>query len=180
MPEPATHFYAGQDGDVGVHVDEQAGRVSLAGLACPFNRPSHDQGGYVTTFAEGAFDAVLARSPDVVCCLGHDTNRVLGRTRAGTLRLWTSARGLHFRVELPDTPTGVEVRELVGRGDLTGCSTQYWVERARWDADYCKRTIEEVRHLLEVGPVAWPAFPDTEIFVSEPDEPPGGGMGCKS
>src|SRR5262245_34067181 len=60
-------------------------------------------------------DAVLA-------LFNHDTNNLLGKTKAGTLRLSVDQRGLRYEILVPDTTAGRDVAASLARGDLDGSS----------------------------------------------------------
>jgi HK97 family phage prohead protease len=98
------------------------GQRRITGYAARYNVLSHPLPcGDGTTFREriapGAFKRILASSPDVICCFNHDSNKVLGRTTAGTLTLSEDDRGLKFTCDLPNTEAGRDCYESVQRGD---------------------------------------------------------------
>lgn len=113
--------------------------------------------------APGAFDNTDLSG--CVCLFNHDSNLILGTVAGGTLSVWPDERGLAFACELPPTPTGEEVRALVQRGDLRGCSFGFWLAAAdaSWDDERLLRTIHRVRVVDDVGPVLWPAYPATGV-----------------
>lgn len=112
--------------------------------------------------AQGAFTDVLASSDlDVVATLNHDENRVLGRTRAGTLRLSDEERGLRFELDLPNSPTGEDVREAISRGDLDGASFRFKCGEDRWEDR--TRTITRVAELHDICVATVPAYPAASV-----------------
>lgn len=116
---------------------------------------------FTETIAPGAFADTLAESADVLALVDHDPARVLGRTRAGTLRLSEDRRGLAFNLDVPNTSHGRDVIALAERGDLGGMSFAFSVKRERWDGE--RRTLEAVK-LHEVSVVsAWPAYDGTVV-----------------
>lgn len=139
--------------------------AKIVGYAAVFDQESEPLGGFVEVIAPGAFDDVLGA--DVRGLFNHDPNYLLGRTASGTLVLSVDAVGLRYEITPPDTQT---VRDLVlaplARGDLSGSSFAFRVARGgdRWDEDgdgRVIRTITRVGELLDVGPVAFPAYPDS-------------------
>jgi len=102
-----------------------AGR-KLVGLAAPFNSPAQI-GGFTERLAPGAFAASLASGADVRCLVDHDDDRLLGRTRSGTLRLVETRAGLEFELDIPDTQLGRDTLVMAERGDLSGCSFGFTV-----------------------------------------------------
>ena len=58
--------------------------------------------------APGAFRKTIQES-DVRALFNHDPNFVLGRNKAGTLRLYEDGDGLGYEVDLPDTQAARDV-----------------------------------------------------------------------
>lgn len=145
--------------------DGQAGAPKIAGYAAVFNMRSDLLGGFfVELIAPGAFDDVLAQ--DTRGLFNHDPNYLLGRTTSGTLRLSVDERGLAYEIDTPDTLT---IRDLVvapiARGDMTGSSFAMRVAPGgdTWHEEdgVVVRTIYKVAELRDVGPVSFPAYPDS-------------------
>ena len=103
----------------------------LVGLAAPFNSEAKIAD-FRETIAPGAFTRSLSEGRDILALVDHDTSRVLGRTRTGTLELRETERGLEYRLNLPDTTAGRDLRELAKRGDLGGVSFGFRVVRESW------------------------------------------------
>src|SRR4051812_4731306 len=101
----------------------------VVGYVSVFNQPTTMQDTRGRRFAEvvrpGAFTRSLQRhqegGPDVLALFNHDRQRVLGRTKSGTLQLVQDPRGLQFSLDLPRTALGEEVRTMLERGDIAGC-----------------------------------------------------------
>src|SRR5690348_4112068 len=63
--------------------------------------PSRDGGKFIEMLEHGAFnDALASRDLDCVCLQQHDPQKVLGRTKSGTLRLSSDEIGLKFECDL--------------------------------------------------------------------------------
>ena len=136
----------------------------LIGYAAVFNLPSLDLGGFQEVVAPGAFTRSLSANPDVVALWDHDARSVLGRTKSGTLRLSQDTRGLRFEIDAPNTTTGTDVLEMVGRGDVTGASFAFTVKEQRWretDALPVRELLDV--DLLDVTRTPSPAYPDTDV-----------------
>jgi HK97 family phage prohead protease len=92
---------------------------------------------------------------------------VLGRESAGTLTLTEDANGLRSVIDLPDTQLGRDLAISVERGDIREQSFCFTVAADRWEEDHDKkvitRTILEVKELIDISPVTYPAYPDTDI-----------------
>lgn len=115
--------------------------------------------GAVERIDKAAFNEALARPDDVRALFNHESDHLLGRLSAKTLRLSTDERGLRYEIDLPDTQTGRDVATSIERGDLTGSSFAFQPEVVAWeeDGDREVRTIKSVR-LYDVGPVTFPAY----------------------
>jgi HK97 family phage prohead protease len=103
------------------------GRV-LSGLAAPFGKPT-TIGGFTETIMPGAFKASLAANADVRCLVDHNDDKLLGRTRSGTLRLFEARAGLCFELDVPNTTLGNDILTLAQRGDLSGMSFGFSVPK---------------------------------------------------
>jgi HK97 family phage prohead protease len=157
----------------GVEVREgAAGEPSwLGGYAAVFNDETVIDAGVAKwreRISPSAFnDAVV--NDDVIAAVNHDHKQLLGRSKAGTLRLSVDARGLRYDVKLPNTTLARDTVEQVRRGDLAGSSFKFVVpegglkvvEEARGD----KLPLIEIRQvrLIDVGPVAFPAYAGTSV-----------------
>ncbi|MFC7301006.1 HK97 family phage prohead protease [Cognatiluteimonas weifangensis] len=122
-------------------------------------------GGFTEIIRRGAFAASLASGRDILALADHDTSRVLGRTRSGTLELREDAEGLAFTLQLPDTQAGRDLAALAERGDLGGCSFAFTVPKG---GDAWNGNTRELRNvdLDEVSIVqSRPAYPDTEVHL---------------
>lgn len=146
------------------------GGRAIQGLAAVYDTEATIGGMFVEQIAPRAFAGSIADG-DVRALYSHDHARVLGRHSAGTLWLGEAADGLHFRLELsPRDPDAVSVREKVGRGDVTGASIGFVVEREQWQRGGAgrlpRRRILRAR-LLELSPVGWPAYPTTQVTLGD-------------
>jgi HK97 family phage prohead protease len=126
------------------------------------------EGPFVETIARGAFDRTVRESRDIKALFNHDSSKVLGSTRAGTLSLASDAVGLRFFCQIPDTSWGADARETIGRGDATGCSFRFYVVKDRVEergAGPMLRTLLDVDiDEISVG-VTFPAYPAAEVAV---------------
>jgi len=137
----------------------------ITGYAAKFNKWSLDLGGFREKIQKGAFDEAIDNS-DVRALKNHDPNLLLGRTSSGTLRLSTNARGLGFEVDMPDTTTGRDTITEIKRKDISGCSFSFTTAEDDWkylEDGRVERTIIKVGELFDVGPVTYPAYPDTTV-----------------
>lgn len=162
----------------GVEVRAEVDGNRLAGHAAVFGAlaelPSHYE-----ALARTAFDEALAGDDDVKALVNHDTSRVLGSTRAKTLRLDVDDTGLAFEVDLPDTSYARDLRELVARNDVAAMSFGFLPGKDEWSRapdGRQLRTHTSVARLLDVSPVAFPAYEGTEVYLRaatfDPARPP--------
>jgi uncharacterized protein len=138
--------------------------TKIGGYAARFNSESVDLGGFVERIAPGAFTRTLSGS-DVRALLNHNTDIVLGRQKAGTLRLAEDANGLAFELDLPDTTAGRDLAVSIERGDVAEMSFLFKMRKDQWaklGPDQWLRTLLDV-DLKEISPVTFPAYPSTEV-----------------
>lgn len=133
-----------------------------------------DIGGYFReVIRPGAFSRAIRDKQDVRALWNHDTGIILGRRSAGTLSISEDERGLKFSLQLPDTTAGRDAAVSIGRRDITGMSFGFRVTRARWleeeNQDSELREILDL-DLLEVSPVTFPAYADTEVGIRSRDQ----------
>jgi HK97 family phage prohead protease len=135
---------------------------TLAGTAAPFGVVAHVNG-FDERIMPGAFADSLRDGHDVLCLLDHRMDQVLARSRAGTLRLGETRRGLEFEADLPATSWANDALELVRSGNAGGMSFGFTVRKPageRWDG-----LVRELRavDLVEISVVsAFPCYP-TEV-----------------
>ena len=145
---------------------------TIRGYAAVYNSDSEWMGGFYEQIATGAFDEVMDN--DTRAYFNHDENLLLGRVSSGTLRLGSDERGLYYEVDLPNTSYANDLVELMKRGDVNQSSFAFLIDRDRWEERDGKtyRIIEKVSRLLDVSPVAQPAYPDaTSELMMRKDTP---------
>tara|TARA_R110000824_G_scaffold28928_3_gene96862 strand:+ start:695 stop:1324 length:630 start_codon:yes stop_codon:yes gene_type:complete len=140
---------------------------TLVGHAAVFNKASARLGFFVETIRPGAFARSLKENPDVRALIDHDSGRVIGRTKSGTLRLNEDDSGLKVEIDLPDNTQGRDLAESVNRGDIDGMSFGFNVREDSWNYTDDKdepdeRTLIDI-DLFEVSAVTFPAYPDTDL-----------------
>jgi HK97 family phage major capsid protein/HK97 family phage prohead protease len=138
----------------------------LVGLI-PYGVESRDLGGWKERLAPGCLSGAAKES--LVATLNHDVSKLLGRYPT-TLTTEDRDDGLAWECELPNGPTGQDVREAVARGDLNGTSWRMIVGRDRWEGDL--RVVEEIRELRDVAVVTHPAYPTAVELRSRPEPRP--------
>ena len=113
----------------------------------------------------GAFEATLAED-DIRALINHRDEYVLGRNRAGTLRLAEDDEGLSVRIEPPETSYARDLVASIERGDISGMSIGFRTITDEWNMEDGEpvRTLKAVR-LYDVSPVTFPAYPATDVAL---------------
>ena len=152
--------------DVEIGEDEE---VILRGYAAVYNSDSENMGGFFEQIAPGAFRDVMG--DDVRAYLNHDENRLLGRVSSGTLTISSDDRGLYYEVKMPNTTYAKDLIELMKRGDINQSSFAFLIGDDYWEERNGEtyRIITKISRLLDVSPVAQPAYPDATSEITTRD-----------
>lgn len=128
----------------------------------------------------GPWDEVIDRGAldetdlkDVRFLVNHNVDMIpLARSRNNnansTMQLSVDEDGMAIRVDL-DIENNADARSLysaVQRGDITGMSFMFSVDKDTWDeadSDHPTRHIRSIRRVLEVSAVTFPAYAQTSI-----------------
>ena len=121
---------------------------------------------------------------DVPFLIGHNTGMVpLARSRNNnensTMQLKRVENGLEIRVDL-DVENNQDAKTLysaVKRGDITGMSFMFTVDKSMWedeDSDNPIRRILHIAKVFEVSAVAFPAYDETKLQAAGQDLSPEG------
>lgn len=142
--------------------DVKAKGRKLVGYAAVFGQETR-----ISDFTEvirpGAFAGALAANQDILALMDHDSAKVLGRTRSGTLRLEEDAHGLRFEIDIPDTQIGRDVLTMAERGDVGGMSFGFIVPKGGDDWQGSTRTLTNIG-IYEISVVsAFPAYSGTVV-----------------
>lgn len=128
-------------------------------------------GGHYETFSAEAFNDAL-RSSDPRAFMEHDRTKLLGRMSSGTLRVGIEQRDgkpvLAYSVDLPNTSYANDLRELVARGDMSEASFGFIPGEFRWSKapdGLQVRSHTRIRELVDISPVAMPAFSGTSVSL---------------
>ncbi|MEM7131182.1 MAG: HK97 family phage prohead protease [Chloroflexota bacterium] len=142
---------------------DEEGNRTISGYAAVFNSLSQMLWGFRERIAPGAFAETLG--DDIRALWNHDSNIVLGRTIAGTLRLEEDDHGL--RVEIDAPRSAAQQVEAIERGDVNQMSFGFRALDFEWDEDdegTLIRTLNKAK-LYEVSPVTFPAYTSTSVGV---------------
>lgn len=132
----------------------------------PYNDLSEYMGFY-ERIAPGAFNKTLADGADVRALVEHCDQRLLARTKNGSLHLESREDGLHYSFDAPDTQDGNDILTMTRSGLVNGCSFGFIVINDSYEYIDGKeiRTVLEAR-LLEVSIVlSEPAYSNTIVYT---------------
>jgi uncharacterized protein len=149
-----------------VRIESREDKPVIIGHGAVFNRMSENLGGFREQIDPKAFDEVLTN--DVRALINHNSDKILGRTKSGTLRLSVDDTGLKYEIDPPDTSYAHDLLENLKRGDITQSSFGFSVEKDAWNEDAdggVVRTILKVARLYDVSPVTFPAYPDADVAM---------------
>ncbi len=158
--------------DVTTRSDEN-GDLYLEGLFVVYDSVYDVFPGATESIAKGAFSESV--NGDVRALYNHNTDIVLGRTRAGTLELRDTERGLWGRIKINSKDSdAMNAYARVKRGDLTGCSFGFDIpdggeETIYKDDGTVHFIINKVDPLWEVSPCVFPAYEATHISARGKD-----------
>jgi len=128
--------------------EAENGKRMIEGMI-PYNQRSEYMGFY-EFITPSAFNKTLADGADVRAFQNHDTTRLLGRVKNGSLRLRSDEFGLHIECDLPDTSYGEDVYNLIRDGYNTGMSFGFTTLQDRWEQQEIEGRMVDVCYLLEV------------------------------
>lgn len=158
---------AGQTAEMRVAVRADGGPM-LVGYAAVFYDPA-DAGTEYRLWGDvyerilpGAFDRAV-KEDDVRALFNHEASIILGRNKAGTLRLFVDAKGLRYEADPPDTEQARAVIEAIRRGDVSGSSFGFLPDKTRFleeqrDGKMVTVVEREAVELFDVSPVTFPAY----------------------
>ena len=149
--------------------NEQHGHF-LTGRPIVFNQRT-DLGWYDEIIDAGALDVTDLK--DVRMLVNHNIAMIpLARSRNNnensTMQLMPDQDGMAMRADL-DTENNADAKSLysaVGRGDISGMSFMFTVDKDSWDdidTDHPTRHIRSISQILEVSAVTFPAYSQTSI-----------------
>ena len=155
--------------EVRAEQDEEHGHF-LTGRPIVFGERT-DLGWYDEIIERGALDTTDLK--DVRFLVNHNVDMIpLARSRNNTdnstMQMSVDADGMGIRVDL-DTENNADAKSLysaVGRGDITGMSFMFSVDKDSWDdidSDHPTRHVRSIARVLEVSAVTFPAYSQTSI-----------------
>lgn len=130
-----------------------------------------DLGWYDEVIEKGALDATDLK--DVRFLINHNVDMIpLARSRNNnensTMQMSVDEDGMAIRVDL-DIENNADARSLysaVNRGDISGMSFMFSVDKDSWDdidTDHPVRHVRSIHRVIEVSAVTFPAYSATSI-----------------
>lgn len=157
------------DFEVRAEENEEHGHF-IAGRPIVYDQKT-DMGWYDEVIESGALEYTDLK--DVRFLVNHNTDMIpLARSRNNnansTMQLTTDQDGLGIRADL-DIENNADAKSLysaVQRGDITGMSFMFSVDKDSWDdidTEHPTRHIRSISQVLEVSAVTFPAYSQTSI-----------------
>ncbi|WP_076636682.1 phage major capsid protein [Lactiplantibacillus plantarum] len=151
--------------------DDKQQPKTITGYALLFNSPSKDLGGFREVVSPSALDNVDLSN--VIMLDQHDYSKPLASVKAGTLKLDTDDKGLHFTATLdPSVSYANDAYQNVKSGNIGSMSFRFDIddggdEFTQDDQGNITRTIKQVKDLFEVSTVTIPAYDDSNVQVDK-------------
>jgi HK97 family phage prohead protease len=147
---------------------DPSGDRRLRGYAIVFGKLSEDLGGFRERILPEAMDRTFRENLDVRALVDHDSSKIIGRMRAGTLRLQADGHGLAVTIDPPNTSAARDILESVARGDVSGMSFAFRMLTDDWHLED-GMPVREVSDMVvrEVSIVSFPAYAQTSIDVAQ-------------
>lgn len=139
------------------------GQPVIRGTAIVFDKLSEDLGGFKERIAP---DVTIEFDPELVSLFNHDANLVLGRV-PGTMRVERTDQGVTY--EVTPSEARADVVAAIERGDVRGNSFMFRVGADHWDrqADGSEIRTVNAMSVMEMGPVVFPAYRDTDVAIAK-------------
>jgi HK97 family phage prohead protease len=142
---------------------EEEGKPKITGYAAMFDTWADIGGWFKESIRRGAF-AKTIKEADIRALMNHDENYVLGRNKAGTLRLHEDSKGLAVEIDPVDATWSNDLLKSMKRGDISQMSFGFTVNKQEVDYDRDERVLTDV-NLFDVSVVTYPAYPTTSAQV---------------
>ena len=135
----------------------------ITGYAAVFNTWADIGGWFKESIKPGAFAKTIKES-DVRALMNHNENYVLGRNKAGTLKLGEDSKGLAVEIDPVPATWADDLLKSMRRGDVSQMSFGFQVNKSEVDYEKDERILTDVT-LFDVSVVTFPAYPTTSAQV---------------
>lgn len=143
----------------------------IAGYFAVFTEDYEEYPGEFERLDPNCFNSSL-NGGDIRALTDHNTEKVLGRTTAGTLHLKADTRGLYGEIEInPKDQDAVNLYARVQRGDVTQCSFGFVPTQIETEYRENGDILRVVKDLLlyEVSVCTFPAYESTGVEARSED-----------
>lgn len=150
-------------------IESESERPRISGYGSVFGERSNRIGFFYEYFDARSMDST--DMDEAVSLFNHNSLYVLGSKRGNTLTITLNERGAIYNVEFPETQL---IREAVAvpisRGDVRGSSLIFEADKKdiHWERSsdgIITRYVKKVSKVWEMGPVTFPAYPQTSTEV---------------
>lgn len=155
-----------------IRIERNESGTKIIGYAAKFERMSHSLGAFKEVIKPGFFKRALEQQGDIFALFNHDDNYILGERNAQTLRLIEDSVGLRYEIDAPNTGMINDmVISPIERGEIKGSSFGFSVNSDGYEWDNSQSEMTRIlldsgcSRLFDVGPVTFPAYPDTSAAV---------------
>lgn len=145
--------------------EEQDGGKHIEGYFVVYGQETELWDGCFEQIKSGAADASI-QSNDIRAIFNHNTDVVLGRSSAGTLKIRSDEHGLYGDILINEKDAqAMDIWARVERGDISGCSFGFFPVRESYtiDSDGAYHWVVEEADINEISVCTFPAYPQTEI-----------------
>jgi HK97 family phage prohead protease len=135
----------------------------IVGWPVLWNSLSDDLGGFKEIIRRQPL-AEMTKNIDLVCLVGHDPQKPLGRISARTLAAATDEIGLHIECAPPESTYGRDAVMAIARGDASGASFRFSTIHDAWSQHregFLLREVTDMRVSEVSVACVWPAYSAT-------------------
>lgn len=142
---------------------EEGQTRTIAGMAAPYGQSAAYGSWFSEEIEKGAFsESILSRN--VYGLVGHDDQKPVASTKAGSMRFEERDDGLYLEMEPAETTIGNDLLENVRAGLIQHLSVGFRILNNRWEVkDGLDHHIVEKAELWEVSAVVWPFYEQTTL-----------------
>lgn len=145
----------------------------IRGYAAVFDQETVIAGVFREVIRPKAFQRALNEKHDVRALVDHESSKILGRTKSGTLTLSEDKKGLYMEIDPADTQLTRDTMLMIERGDIDQMSFGFIPKEVTWrDAEDGELELREILDvdLFDVSVVTFPAYDGTEVSVRSAKE----------
>lgn len=144
------------------------GLPRIVGYTAVYDQETVINGWFREIIRPGFFTRALSEQQDVRALFNHNSDNILARTKSGSLQMREDEFGLWVEISPPDTQVGRDLVTSIRRGDITGMSFAFTLQKSKWteiddeeSSELDLRELLEIKQLYDVGPVVYPAYEQT-------------------